>query len=278
MQKGDVVGGRLVPTDQYPPEAVQPTVSAFHHPAAGFEASFLLDGLGLFAPAADVRREAELVQGAAHLTKVVALIQAHTLGGLRTGYGSRHWQTVHRGPHQLHVVAVGSVHCQSHRNTLSFGQQAALDPALTPVGGIGPGFSPRPGALWSVPHPCSASSSPDLAIRRSVPVPSAIVPGIPRRPPIPGSANERWSRSRCPWRPTLSTGSRYAARRICHWRKSGRALGAGRRPEDGYSPVGESAGPAPPTARRIPERSRWWGWPVWPGQRAWVAVAWVLSL
>ena len=170
MKKGDVVGGRLVPTDQYPPEAVQPAVGAFHHPAPGFAAGRFLDGLSLFPTAADVRRAAKLVQGAAHLTKVVApvsstgpaLIQAHTLGGLRTGYGSRHRQAVHRGPHQLQVVAVGSVHRQPHRNALGFGQQAALDPALTPIGRIGPGFSPRPGALWSAPRPGSASSSPTL--------------------------------------------------------------------------------------------------------------------
>ena len=56
---------------------------------------------------------------------------------------------------------------------------------------------PRPGALWSAPRPCSASSSPSPAIRRSVPARSAIAPGIPQRPPIPRSANERWSRSKC---------------------------------------------------------------------------------
>ena len=53
MKKGDVVGWGFVPTDQDAPEAVQPTVSAFHHPAAGLEASFF-DGLGLLPPTADV--------------------------------------------------------------------------------------------------------------------------------------------------------------------------------------------------------------------------------
>ena len=60
MKKGYVVGGGLVPADQNAPEAVHPTVSAFHHPAPGFVAGFLFDGLGLFTPAADVGREAEL--------------------------------------------------------------------------------------------------------------------------------------------------------------------------------------------------------------------------
>ncbi len=80
MKEGDVVGGGLVPTDQNAPEAVQPAVSAFHHPTAGFEPSLLFDGLSRFASAPDVGGEAELVQGAAHLSEVVALVQAQTLG------------------------------------------------------------------------------------------------------------------------------------------------------------------------------------------------------
>ena len=72
MKEGDVVVGRLVPTDQNTPEAVQPTVSAFHHPAAGFEPSFPFDGLSLFASTPDVGGAAELVQGAAYLSEVVA--------------------------------------------------------------------------------------------------------------------------------------------------------------------------------------------------------------
>ena len=80
MKKGDVVLGVLVPAHQDVPETVQPTVRAFHHPAPGFETSLLFDGLCLYASAADVGGEAELLQGAAHLGEVVALIQAQTPG------------------------------------------------------------------------------------------------------------------------------------------------------------------------------------------------------
>ena len=80
MKEGDVVVGRLVPTDQNAPEAVQPAVSAFHDPAAGFEPSFPFAGLSLFAWTPDVGGEAELLQGMAHLSEVVALVQAQTLG------------------------------------------------------------------------------------------------------------------------------------------------------------------------------------------------------
>ena len=134
-------------------------MGAFHHPTAGFEPNRLFDGLRLFASATDVGGEAELVQGAAHLSEVVTLVQAQTLGmfwGLGMfrawgcsgpGAGRGHRQAVQRRPSQLHVVAVGPVHCQPYGNTLGFGQQTAFDAPLTPVRGIGAGFPPPKGDL-----------------------------------------------------------------------------------------------------------------------------------
>ena len=278
MKKGDVVVRGLVPAHQNAPKAVHPTVSALHHPTPGFESGLPFDSLGLFAPAPDVGREAELFQGPAHLIKVVTLVQAQTLRMLRSRRRSLHREAVHRGPHQLHVVAVGPIHRQPHRNAPGLGQQAALDPGLAPVGRVGTGFSPRPRGTWSWPRSYSANSSPDPSIHRNVPTPSAIVPGTPRRRPIPESADGPWSRSKCRWHPRPSTGSRCAARRRYRWRRSGPAPGAGLRPGDGCSPAGESGGPVPPKVRRTPDRSRWWGWPERPGRHDSVEAVWVLSL
>ena len=149
---------------------------------------------------------AKLVQRASHLVKVVAFIQAHTLGLVWTGRRSRHGQAVHRGPHQFHVMTVGPLHRQTHRNALGCGQPATLDPAFAAVSGVGAGFSPRPRAIWSWRRPYSANSSPAPSVGHSVPVPPATVPGTPQRQPIPESAGGRWTRNRCPWRPRLSSG------------------------------------------------------------------------
>ena len=100
MKKGDVVVGRLVPAHQDAPESVQPTVSAFHHPAPGFESGLPFDGLSLFASTADVGGETELVHDAAHLSEVVSFIQAQPLGMLWAGCWSGYRQAVHRNPHQ----------------------------------------------------------------------------------------------------------------------------------------------------------------------------------
>ena len=238
-----------------------------HHPAPSLEPGFLFDALGLFAATADVGDEAELLQGAPHLVNVVPLVQAHPLGILWTGLWSGYRKAVHRGSHQLHVMTVGSVHCQSHWNR-GLSQQAALDAPLASVGGVGAGFSPRPGAIWSWRRPYSPNSSPDPSVRHCVPVPLATTPGTPQRQPIPESAGERWSRNRCRWHPGLFTGSRCAARRRCHWRRCGREPGDGRRRTDGCSHTQGATAPTLPTTHRRSGKHRCWDLSWWLGQHA----------
>ena len=52
---------------------------------------------------------------------------------------------------QFHVMTVGPVHRQTHRNALGFGQPATLDPAFAAVSGVGAGFSPPKGDLVMAP-------------------------------------------------------------------------------------------------------------------------------
>ena len=131
------------------------------------------------------------IPGRCYNTPRMTLAGAHTLGLVWTGRRSRHGQAVHRGPHQFHVMTVGPVHRQAHRNALG-GQQATLDPAFAAVSGVGAGFSPRPRAM--APSILSQLQAPSVRHRF-------------RRQPIPESAGGRWTRSRCPWRPAPSTGA-----------------------------------------------------------------------
>jgi hypothetical protein len=68
MQKAQIVLRILVPAHQDAPEAVQPTVAALHHPPARPDPNrdLLRQGLTLFTPRPNVRREAELNQGFPH--------------------------------------------------------------------------------------------------------------------------------------------------------------------------------------------------------------------
>ena len=79
MQKPQAVADFLVPTDQHTPEAIHPTMRAFHDPSSGFETRFFLQRLGFFPPRPDMGREAKLLQEVSDFVIVIALIQTKIL-------------------------------------------------------------------------------------------------------------------------------------------------------------------------------------------------------
>ena len=87
-------------------------MNPFHYPPASLEARFPFDGLGLFATATNVGGEAELLYGSTHFIKVITFIQAQTLRLLPGERRSFHRNAVHRGPNQLHIVAISPSHRQ----------------------------------------------------------------------------------------------------------------------------------------------------------------------
>jgi hypothetical protein len=74
MQKPQVVAHFLVPANQHAPEAIHPTMRAFHDPPPGLETGFLLERRGLFPASADVGGEAKLGQQLPHLVIVIAFV------------------------------------------------------------------------------------------------------------------------------------------------------------------------------------------------------------
>ena len=145
MQKAKVVFGFLLPTDQNPAESVHPTVSAFNHPTSGSGASFPFERASFLAPRANMRREAKFNQDIPHFLVIVALVQADPLGMLGGGLGAFNHQTLDGLTHHFHIMPIGPLHRQPHRDAMAFGQQATFDAALAPVGGIGAGFLPAQG-------------------------------------------------------------------------------------------------------------------------------------
>ena len=69
MQKPQVVAYVLVPADQHAPEAMHPTMGAFHDPPPCLVPRFLLERLGLLAAGPDVSSEPELGKQVADLSK-----------------------------------------------------------------------------------------------------------------------------------------------------------------------------------------------------------------
>src|SRR5215212_5603733 len=223
MEHRQIVHRFLFPTDQDPPETVQPTVRPFHHPTPRLVARFPLDRLRFFPTAANVGGVAELEQQVPHFLVIIALIQAQSLRLLGGWFRTRDRDALQGRLRQFEVVAVRPVHDQAQRDATPVGEQAALHPPLRPIGGIGTGFFPRPRAPWSSPRPWPATPSRCRRVLRSL---TSRLPtsGRRRRPrPTPGSGDGHYYWSRCRWRSGHSIGSQSAARR--EWRSS---PGAGR--------------------------------------------------
>lgn len=147
MEEREVVLRFLVPANEQATKAIQPRMRPLHHPAPRFEPRFLFDGFGLLPARADMGGKAELLQRGIHLIVVVAGIQAHPL---RLFLG-RLWpcddQAFDGRADQFHIMPIGPFYLQADRDAVPLRQQAAFDAGLAPVGGIGPGFFPRPVAL-----------------------------------------------------------------------------------------------------------------------------------
>ena len=115
-------------------------------------------------------RKAEFVQDVAHLVVVIPFIQTHPL---RVFLG-RLWtiddDALDRRTQQFHIVTIGALNRETNRHPMPFSEQAAFDPALASIRGIGSSFFPRPMALWSSPHPSRASPSRSRRSPQTAPV------------------------------------------------------------------------------------------------------------
>jgi hypothetical protein len=217
MEKRKVVVHFLVPANQYPAKAIPPTMRALHHPASRSEARLAFDGLGFFPPRPDMRCEAKLLYRLPHFLIVLPFVQTHPLRALLGGAGPGNAHAVDGGFDQLHVGPIGPGYHQAHWHSLPCGQQAALDPAFGPIGGIGAGFFPPQAEPSSSPRPCSASSSLTPLAHQIAPPPLATASGTPPPPPIPESGRGRWNGNINRWRPMPPTDSPGARRR--RWRR-----------------------------------------------------------
>src|SRR6266542_2208679 len=110
MKQRDIVLGLLAPADEDPAEAVHPAMRALHHPTPRLRARLPLERLRLLPP--------------------------------RTDAGQRLAA-------ELHVVAVGAVDRQAHRDAVGLDQEAALGTLFGAVGGVFPGLFPPRGVPWS---------------------------------------------------------------------------------------------------------------------------------
>lgn len=159
MEHREVGVGAFLPAGEDAAEAVEPGVGALDDPASCTEAGLAFDRVRLFAAAADVRCETELVGELVDLGIVVAAVEAEPLRRARCRRRSLDRDRLERGAAELEVVQVRAGRRDPERDALTLGEQRALRPFLALSVGFGPVSSPPNGALPSAPSIASHSHS-----------------------------------------------------------------------------------------------------------------------
>jgi hypothetical protein len=163
--------------------------------------------------------KAERFQTRVDLILVIARIQTHPLRVRRGWFWTLHHQTRHGHAHQRHIMPIGALNREADWDPMSLCQQAAFDTGLAPVGGIGPGFFPRPAVLWSVPHPSPANPTRSHTAHQTAGLPLAIISEKPRLPPRLETDRAPSNAHTAPSGPGLATGTRSARHRRWHPRR-----------------------------------------------------------
>jgi len=193
MNEGQIVCRFLFPACQQAASAVGPTVCALDDPTAGALASAAW--LGRLAALRAVELVSATLGKSLHRFARVPFVQAKMLPAASARRRTSDRNSVQGRSEQLLVVPVRARDGDTDRHAPGIGQHRSLDAELTTIGGVFPGFFPRPAAIWSSPRPdfASASRSP-YAGRRCGDIPSTCGGRRPARP-TPESSDARCSAS-----------------------------------------------------------------------------------
>ena len=234
MKKAKIILRFLLPSYQYAPETIHPTVRPLGHPTTGLEANLTLDRLGFFTRRANMSGISKLFHQGSYLTRIIRLIQTHALWFLRRRLRANHGNTLQRGFNHFAVVPVRPGNRQTNRDTVRFRQQTALNAPFGPIRRIGTGFFPRPAGLCSSRHPWTAKTSQSLSLRHTHEAPSPRVSEKRRLASIPEIVNARCYSNKYLSRSEHSIDSRFAIQRRCRPWPCGLGLSAGLRQNDAY--------------------------------------------
>ena len=160
-----------------------------YNPAASFEASLMFNRLGFFTSGSNVGCITKLFHQISYLTRIISLIQRHTLRLLLCRFRTLYRNTLYRCLNHLAVVAICPIDCQADRHTTCLGQQTPFNAFFGPIRRVWAGFFPRQAGLLSWHHPSIAKTNQCLSTRHSLSEPVPTVAEKHRLGSTPGIAS-----------------------------------------------------------------------------------------
>jgi hypothetical protein len=237
MKQAQIILRFLLPPRQNAAKTVHPTMRPFRNPAASFETGFSFNRLCFFTTRTNMSGITKLFYQISHLTRIITLIQTHTLRlllrRLRTLYGD----TFYRSLDHLAIMPICSVNRQANRHTRRFGQQTPFNAFFGAVCRVWARFFPRPAGPCSWRRPSTAKTNLSLSARHSLAEPTPRVSERHRLWSIPETLNERCCSNKYQFRSMRSTDSQFSIQKTLHPWLCDPAPAACRHRNDVYSDV-----------------------------------------
>src|SRR5262245_2888125 len=150
-------------------------MSTLHYPPPCSDARLTFECVRLFPARPNGCREAKHRQRGPHLLVVIPLIQTQALRLLCGRLWPLDDEAVEGGRDQFHIRPIGAGHHHAHRQTMSLGQEAALDAGFAAIRGVGARFFPHLRVPWSSLRPCLTTARLSPLTRQTVLPPLARV-------------------------------------------------------------------------------------------------------
>ena len=214
MKQSQIILRFLFPPYQNAAEPVHPAMRPLHNPATSLEASFMFDRLGFFTSGSNMSCIAKLFNQISNLTRIVSLIQRHTLRLLLCRFRTLYRNTLDCCLSHLAVMPIRSINSQANRYSTCLSQQTAFNTFFGPVRRVWAGFFPRQAGLLSWHHPSTATTSQSLLTHHNLPMPLPRASGKFQLLPIPEIVNALCCWNKCLFHSKRSTDSRFAIRKI----------------------------------------------------------------
>jgi len=235
MKQSQKIFRFLFPPCQDAAKTIHPAMCPLHNPAASLETSFMLNGLWLFATRTNMSGIAKLFHQVSYLTRIITLIQTHSLRFFLRRLRPFYRNTFYRRLCHFTIMSISSINRQANWHTGTFSKQTAFNAFFGPIRRVWSCFSPRQAGLWSWHHPSIAMTSQYLLTHHNLPEPSSRVSEKLQLQSTLETASEPCCLSKCRFHLRHSTGSRFAIRKISHPLLCGLALSVCRHQNDEYS-------------------------------------------